>query len=105
MALLGKDRRLLELNGPDGSIWPCRGMLLQIDEFKRQARSAVGIVETSHRVWTPVPARIHASIDSGIAVRRVAKHIARVVQDNVENHIDDVSMSRPQHFHHVGTSA
>src|SRR4029450_1168445 len=74
MALSGKDCSLLELYGPDGPIWPCGGMLFQIDEFKRQARSAVGIVETSHRVWTPVPARIHSSIDSCIAVRRVAKH-------------------------------
>ena len=38
------------------------GMLLQIDEFKRQARYAMGIVETSYRVWTPVPARIHSAM-------------------------------------------
>ena len=80
-------------------------MLLQIDEFKRQARYAVGIVETSYRVWTPVPARIHSSSGSAIAIGIVAKHIANVVQDNVKNHIDPSSMGRFHHLHQVCTRA
>src|SRR5215813_649342 len=88
VALSGKDRRLLEFYGPNGSIGPCGGILLQLDEFKRQARYAVGIVETPYRVWTPVPARIHAPIGSSIAVGIVAKHIASVIQDDIKNHVD-----------------
>src|SRR5262249_49130815 len=105
IALSGKDRRLLEFHGPDGLIWPHGGMLLQIDEFERQARYAVRIMETSHRVWTPVPARIHAPNGSSIAVGIVAKHIASVIQDDVENHIDAGSMGRFHHLYQVGTCA
>ena len=80
-------------------------MLLQIDEFKRQARYTVGIVETSHRVWMPVPARIHAAIGSSIAVGIVAKHIASVIHNDIKNHIDAGSMGRFHHLHQVGPRA
>ena len=80
-------------------------MLRQIDEFKRQARDTVRIVETSHRVWLPVPARIHAPIGSAIAARSVAKHIASVIEDDVENHINTSSMGRFHHLHQVCTRA
>src|SRR5207249_1249676 len=79
IALPGKDRRLLELYRPDGPIWPRGGMLLQIDQLKWQARYAVRIVETPHRIRPPVPAWIHASSGSSITVGIVAKHIASVV--------------------------
>jgi hypothetical protein len=104
-ALSGKDRRLLELSGPDGSIWPGVGMLLQIDGFKRQARYAVGIVEASHCVWMSVPARIHVPMGSSIAVGMVAKHITSVVQNDVENDIDVGSMGRFHQLHQISPRA
>src|SRR5262245_27987263 len=105
IALSGKDRRLLEFHGPDGPIRPRGGVLLQIDEFKWQARYAVRIMETSHRVWTPVPARLHAPSGSSIAVGIVAKHITSVIQDDVENDIDAGSMGRFHHLYQVCTRA
>src|SRR5262249_34994387 len=103
MALLRKDRRVLKLHRPDGCVWPCCGLLLQIDWRKRQARLAVCIMETSYGIRLPVPAWIHLATGRYIAVWRVAKHITSVVQDNVENDIDAGSMGSFHHLHQVST--
>src|SRR6266446_391625 len=80
-------------------------MLLHINELKRQARYAIRIVEPSYGVRTSVPTWIRPPIGRYIAVGSVAKHIASVIQDDIENHIDLMPMGRFHHLHEVRTGA
>ena len=93
MSLAEKHAKVLELPRPHCAVGPGGFEPSGIGRIAGDRRATVAVVETVHGVRLAVPARIvvrlsGAGILDRVTVRGVSEHVAGVVRDDVEDHID-----------------
>ena len=99
MPFAGEDRGVLEFDRPDRVVGPGESRRVRrVGAGKGQPGIAVRVIESAHVVAVAVPSRIEklpaAAVARQVAIRIVGKHVAGVVQDDVENDPHPVRVRR-----------